>query len=161
MLGSTKDLDYVVFELNIPKPEWEKFKADEVAGFGAAPASSSPAWIVKATGYPELDVEGEHPHDIPLRDSDHVVRYMVVFTTQHKPMKLELLVHNLGEQTRIMSSMHSMQRTPAYKELLAHGQGAVPVLLSALDAELAVIPVMALLSEITCAEPGCYPPTLA
>jgi hypothetical protein len=64
-------------------------------------------------------------------------------------MKLELLVHNLREQTRIMSSVHSMQRTAAYKELLAHGQEAVPTLLLALDARLAVIPVMALLVQIT------------
>lgn len=69
-------------------------------------------------------------------------------------MQLELLVHNLAEQTHVMSSVHSMQRTQAYKELLAHGQEAVPTLLRALEVQhLAIIPIIALLNQITGTNP--------
>jgi hypothetical protein len=57
-------------------------------------------------------------------------------------MQLELLVHNLAEQTHVMSVVTSMRRTQAYQELLAYGQEAVPTLLLALDIEhLAIIPI--------------------
>lgn len=68
-------------------------------------------------------------------------------------MKLELLVHNLGEQTRVMSALNSMRRSPSYKEILERGQEAVPALLLALNARLAVIPIVDLLAQITGANP--------
>ena len=74
--------------MNIPVEEWKKFRPDEIATIGAARAGMNipPAWIVKATGFDAFDVDGAHPHDIPLKHdsiADHVVRYLAILVDGH------------------------------------------------------------------------------
>lgn len=62
------------------------------------------------------------------------------------------LLKELDDQTKVMSSVEQMKRTPAYREILRSGQSAVPVLLDALRQE-ADMAIMAALADITNADP--------